>query len=133
MRRFERREGDLGNLRGHGWRLACHPFAGWHRCRPGGFAGGKRFRSGRLVAELFLEVFGGDLVEGAGGNPGIRDAEILGFGKDDLAFDAKLLGYVINANGHIRVRTRCGGNLGFGRPSFRPRPRTLIAPLRGSP
>jgi hypothetical protein len=68
-----------------------------------GHGGGDSIRSCRdrgYEAELFLEILSRDFVEGTRGHSRIRDAKILGFGKDHLALDAELLGNFINANGH---------------------------------
>jgi hypothetical protein len=49
---------------------------------------------------MVLEKFSGDFIQRAGGDARAGNAQFLGLGKDLLAFDSKLLCYVVNTNGH---------------------------------
>jgi hypothetical protein len=115
----------LDRGRGRGWRLLDFRRArGGRQGRRGGLRrdfGGRRDRRRRgrndgcgrggrdfyrcagwcrLVAQLFFEVLGGDLVKGAGGNPGVGDPEFLGLGQDLLALEASPFCDVVNSNRH---------------------------------
>ena len=50
-----------------------------------------RHRRRKQLDQLVFEEFSGDFVQGTGRHSGLGNAQVLGFGKDFLAFDAKLL------------------------------------------
>jgi len=72
-----------------------------HRLRSGRGWLGLRWRRRQSGDQLAFQVFGSDFVEAAGGDPGFFNAQFLGDGKDDLAFDPKFLSDLVNANGHM--------------------------------
>ena len=53
-----------------------------------GFGGSFGFRRFEVFDELFLEIFGGDLVQRAGGDLGVGDIKVLSLSQNIFALDA---------------------------------------------
>jgi hypothetical protein len=50
--------------------------------------------------ELFLEIFGGDLIQRARRHASGSNAQLLGLGKNFFVLQAEFLRNVVNTNGH---------------------------------
>jgi hypothetical protein len=70
--------------------------------------------------ELFFEVFGGDFVQVAGGDPGQSYAQLSGLGQNLLVPQAELLRNVVNTNRHNSL-SRYSPNGDLFVTVFRPR------------
>ena len=76
----------------------------FRRWRRRDFSGGRgrwrwRWRRRQAFGQFFCKILAGNFIERTGGDLG-GNAQFLGLGKDLLAFDAKLLCYIVNPNGH---------------------------------
>lgn len=69
----------------------------------------RRRRRGRMkLAEFFLEILTRDLVERAGGDLGVGNAQFFRLRDDFFALDPQSFGYVVYANGHkLLQRAAC--------------------------
>lgn len=79
--------------------------------------GGSRDRDLRERQELLLQILGGDLVQGTGGDFCSGDAQLLGLAENELALEVELLGDVVDANGHTGYLGGGGSEVG-GRGMF---------------